>query len=273
MASWLVSATLVINVPIYVSGLLSPGDARTAVSTLVFGVALGCLLLRGLPNGDITPCKLFLAPIGIAPVVQRGPSTDKGAPFATAPFEAWLGWAVAGSGAAFTMLRAELLVGALWQPLLVALALSLCAVGSRALWPWFDNRTVVLAVAGLNTAIVWWSFISLTDQSFESLLMTAVILATGALCIVLGFRLGVKPLRNYGLVLVMASVLKLAAYDITASDSAIRVLVLVCAGVVCFVLSLAYNRIASDEDDGALARRRAGSGPSGDGRQHEGATR
>ena len=54
-------------------------------------------------------------------------------------------------------------------------------------------------------------------------------------------------LRHYGLTLVLLSVLKLAAVDTASQNSIIRVVSLAAAGIVCFVLSLLYNRYAQEQ--------------------------
>ena len=77
--------------------------------------------------------------------------------------------------------------------------------------------------------------------------LTVVLLTTGAVCIVAGFRLRATMLRHYGLVLVLVSVLKLAVMDIGNQSSITRIIALGVAGLVCFGLSLAYNRIAADD--------------------------
>ena len=63
---------------------------------------------------------------------------------------------------------------------------------------------------------------------------------------VIGFRLRAITLRHYGLTLVMIAVLKLAVLDISSQNSITRVLALAVAGIVCFLLSLAYNKAAAD---------------------------
>ena len=85
----------------------------------------------------------------------------------------------------------------------------------------------------------------------SGVLLTVVLLTTGAVCIAAGFRLRATMLRHYGLVLVLVSVLKLAVMDIGSQSSVTRIIALGAAGLVCFGLSLAYNRIAADENESA----------------------
>lgn len=72
-------------------------------------------------------------------------------------------------------------------------------------------------------------------------------LLTGGTCIVIGFRTCLTILRHYGLALVLLAVLKLAAVDTASQNSIIRVISLATAGIVCFVLSLLYNRYAQEQ--------------------------
>ena len=60
---------------------------------------------------------------------------------------------------------------------------------------------------------------------------------------------GVKPLRTYGLILVIFSVLKMVTFDIASTDSIIRVAAFIGGGLLCFGISWAYNR-AEKEDSG-----------------------
>lgn len=61
--------------------------------------------------------------------------------------------------------------------------------------------------------------------------------------IVLGFHRQAKPLRIFGLVLSIASVLKMVTLDIVGSPSLFRVAALLLGGVLCFAISFVYNRV------------------------------
>lgn len=114
------------------------------------------------------------------------------------------------------------------------------------------------------SAVVWWSVWILSGERLSGVLLTIVVLATGAVCIIAGFRLRATALRHYGLVLVLVSVLKLAVMDIGNQNSITRVIALGVAGLICFGLSLAYNRIAADGSaSGTPSSRPAPDGRSG----------
>ena len=97
--------------------------------------------------------------------------------------------------------------------------------------------------------------------------MSVLVLLTGGACIVLGFRTRLTILRHYGLTLVLLSVLKLAVVDVASQNSIIRVISLAAAGVVCFVLSLLYNRFAQEQ------RRESNQAPMGPGASESGEDR
>lgn len=84
--------------------------------------------------------------------------------------------------------------------------------------------------------------------SYGILTSLTCLLAAG-FCIVLGFSCRVKPLRTYGLILVIFSVLKMVTFDIASTDSIIRVAAFIGGGLLCFGISWAYNR-AEKEDSG-----------------------
>jgi len=103
------------------------------------------------------------------------------------------------------------------------------------------------------SVVLWWSIWILLGARMTGALVSVMVLATGAMCIAVGFSLRVTALRHYGLVLVLASVIKLAVMDIGSQNSVTRIIALGIAGLICFGLSLAYNRIAADDNKDANA--------------------
>ena len=131
---------------------------------------------------------------------------------------------------------------------LVVAAVVLTVTADRLLLPWIRRAGAALAAAGLSSLVLWWSIIVLSDTRASSVIMTVVALGTGAACILLGFTIRATALRHYGLALVLVAVLKLAVFDVVAQSSLTRILALLVGGVVCFGLSLAYNRAATDAE-------------------------
>ena len=62
-------------------------------------------------------------------------------------------------------------------------------------------------------------------------------------CITVGFGFKRKPLRIYGLVLTLISVLKLIIFDINYDNSFGRALSLFVSGLLCFGISILYNQV------------------------------
>ena len=149
--------------------------------------------------------------------------------------------------ALLTLSWAEDASSSIWMLLLVAVALGVGACATWLLLPWRRSAEVCLSLAIGNSLLMWLSVMVATDVGPGSVLMSVLVLLTGGACIVLGFGARLTILRHYGLTLVLLSVLKLAVMDVASQNSIIRVISLAAAGVVCFVLSLLYNRFAQDQ--------------------------
>ena len=154
-----------------------------------------------------------------------------------------------------TLSWAEDASSSIWMLVLVAVALGVGACATWLLLPWRRRAEVCLSLAIGNSLLMWLSVMVVTEVGPGSVLMSVLVLLTGGACIVLGFGARLTILRHYGLTLVLLSVLKLAVVDVASQNSIIRVISLAVAGVVCFVLSLLYNRFAQDQ------RRERGQGP------------
>ncbi|MDO4243728.1 MAG: DUF2339 domain-containing protein [Actinomyces sp.] len=235
--AWLLMADLIFVVPPLLAALV-PSSTAAEMHALASGVIVAILLLLGLLAPDLTVRGLLTGRLtGGPPAVGPGhPEPDEA--------RAWVGWVLAGTCSLYVMARADGAWSKEWTALLTVVALALGVLASRLLMPWIRQGPAALAIAGLPTVLVWWSVIALSGLDSGSVLMTIVVLSTGALCIVSGFRLRATALRHYGLTLVMVAVLKLATLDIGSQNSITRVLALALAGVVCFLLSLAYNKAA-----------------------------
>ena len=146
-----------------------------------------------------------------------------------------------------TLSWADAASSSVWMLLLVAVALGLGASATWLLLPWGRRAEVCLSLAIGNSLLMWLSVIVVTSIAVGSVLMSVLVLLTGGACIVVGFRLRLTVLRHYGLTLVLLSVLKLAAVDTASQNSIVRVVSLAAAGIICFVLSLIYNRYAQEQ--------------------------
>ncbi len=64
------------------------------------------------------------------------------------------------------------------------------------------------------------------------------------ICIAVGFRLNIRPMRLYGLVVTMLCVLKMVLFDFGDGSTISRIVAFIIGGVLCFAISLLYNYAA-----------------------------
>ncbi|WP_187271267.1 DUF2157 domain-containing protein [Actinomyces ruminicola] len=266
-ATWVLAADLVLILPWVLDVLLARnggGQADRMPAPLLAGAAALGLTGLGLFTARCSPRSLLSG--GRAGRLEG--AVDLHTPLrSTPPPSAWLGDTLLTALAAAVLLRAGSLGSALLEAPLLGIALALVIVGGRMLLPWLRSTGVALTIAVSQSLALWWSVMILTGASAASLLVTGVVLATGAACIVIGFRLRATTLRHYGLTLVLLVVFKLAVVDLAGQNSLSRILALMVAGVVCFGLSLAYNHFAQEQaEHGAIGADSAGGlGPAGRG--------
>ena len=255
-SAWLGGAALAVSAPVLIAGLTPwEPDVARATGAVLMSAALTGLSGLGLFHPDTSPLRLVRgAMIGLRPGVDAAGRALTPAP----PADTVVAVVVLAVGALVDLLAAG---SARFAPALalVVAAVVLTVTADRLLLPWIRRAGAALAAAGLSSLVLWWSIIALSDTRASSVIMTVVALGTGAACILLGFAIGATALRHYGLALVLVAVLKLAVFDVVAQSSLARILALLVGGVVCFGLSLAYNRAATDAEEareqGAAGRR------------------
>lgn len=103
---------------------------------------------------------------------------------------------------------------------------------NKLLGAWYGIKFTWLTLVPLNV------FTGLMEEQFI-LSITCMIIAF--LCILFGFGFNIKSTRIYGLVLILASVLKIVVIDMWGQDSMIRVFSLIFGGIICFAISAGYN--------------------------------
>ena len=242
-ASWILAADLVLLAPVLISRIWP----QSHIGILTAGVIAIALARLGLASPAPTPGALFTGALAGQRAGARGSTPVTPDP----PPAIWSGYASLFLLALAKLAVATPLSSMLWQTLLVVVALSVMTTAVWLLWPWLRRPLETIAAAGPMSAVLWWSIWILLGARMTGALMSIMVLATGAMCIAVGFSLRVTALRHYGLVLVLASVVKLAVMDIGSQNSVTRIIALGIAGLICFGLSLAYNRIAADESKGA----------------------
>lgn len=245
-ASWLLAMDLVVVAPVLLGRILKDLVAHPGTPVaLAASLAAIVLVALGLLSDHPTPIAIFSGSLfGRRTGLNGTTATVPGLPVALT-----LGYLAMAALALSDLAVASLDENILWQVVLVVVALGSGFTASWLLGPWLRRPLQTLAAAGLMSVLLWWSVTILTDQRPTAVLLTVTVLLTGAVCIVSGFRLRLTTLRHYGLVLVLFSVLKLAVLDIGNQNSLTRIVALAAAGLVCFGLSLAYNRVAADERD------------------------
>ena len=121
--------------------------------------------------------------------------------------------------------------------------LTLAALGQ--LYPYVRNHAVALLFGATVSLSLGAVTTLLTRDTGTSLPLTLVLMISGALTMMLGFRTGAVYLRHYGLAVVLLMVFKLATWDITTNGPLAKVLALLLAGLICFGLSLLYARFSA----------------------------
>ena len=212
--------------------------------TLIAFIALGAFSSRATPlrvlSGQCWGSRYRVGPRGEALPDRSGSPTG-------APAPSWIVSGLVTVTATVTLSWADDLTSSTWTVVLVAVALGLGATATWLLLPWGRRTEVCLSLAIVDSLLMWLSVIVATGVGPGSVLVSVLVLLTGGACIVFGFKARLTILRHYGLTLVLLSVLKLAGIDMASQNSIIRVISLAAAGIVCFVLSLLYNRYAQEQ--------------------------
>ena len=88
-------------------------------------------------------------------------------------------------------------------------------------------------------------------HAFEavSYIYSIVFLLIAIASVVAGFKVGNKSIRLYGLVLSMLSVFKLIMFDVSYSSTLTRAISFLVSGLICFGISLVYNRIDKQQKE------------------------
>ena len=247
-------ATVAFNIAVFAPflgfSLVEGSQGAWAAMRMIPGLVTIILIALGAVSHGATPLRVFsgqcrgsryrVGPHGAALPDPSGRQTGAPAP----------SWIVSGVVAVLTLVTlswAEDASSTTWMLLLVAVALGLGASATWLLLPWRRRSEVCLILAIGNSLLMWLSVMVATEVGPGSVLMSVLVLLTGGACIVFGFGAHLTILRHYGLTLVLLSVLKLAVVDMASQNSIIRVISLAAAGVVCFVLSLLYNRFAQEQ--------------------------
>lgn len=256
-STWLLAAILVVFVPLNAADLLDASGVRpewTVTALLVMVNLIATLLVfAGLATNRLTPAELLAGRglgkrLGVALerfrvgalLGEDGFATRIAIPPETGGVS---GLALAIQG--FSLIPMSQVDEALPR---LCFTVSFIILGGAIMWlVWPIVRSTFGSVAvGATTTVMLLGGTCLLSQSDPaSVPGTIAFLFAGAVCICVGFTARSKVLRLYGLVVIMAMVVKFAAVDMAGQNSVVRVVSLAVAGVVCFALSLVYARFSS----------------------------
>lgn len=94
--------------------------------------------------------------------------------------------------------------------------------------------------------LTWTILGAFSELSIISVAYSIIGLLVAIGCIVAGFRIKIKSIRLYGLVLTIIMVAKFILVDLNQENSITKVLALIVGGCLCFLISLIYNRLSEN---------------------------
>ena len=256
-STWLLAAILVVFVPLNAADLLDASGVRpewTVTALLVMVNLIATLLVfAGLATNRLTPAEL-LAGRGLgkrpgATLERFRVDTLRGEDgfarrIAIPPETGGVsGLALAIQG--FSLIPMSQVDEALPR---LCFTVSFIILGGAIMWlvwPIVRSSFGSVVVGATTTVMLLGGTCLLSQSDPASVPGTIAFLFAGAICICVGFTARSKVLRLYGLVVIMAMVVKFAAVDMAGQNSVVRVVSLAVAGVVCFALSLVYARFSS----------------------------
>ena len=97
---------------------------------------------------------------------------------------------------------------------------------------WYGLKFTGLTLALINGFTPWLE---------STYVVSLIVMMTALVCIMIGFAGRLKPLRLYGLVLVLMCVFKLVTYDVADLNTYLRVVALIGGGIICFIISAIYT--------------------------------
>lgn len=93
---------------------------------------------------------------------------------------------------------------------------------------------------------VWAVIRSFSDLSVDSLIYSVSGLVIAVISIYVGFKMMIGSIRQFGLAITILMVAKFIFVDLQAENSMTRVLAFVAGGILCFIISVIYNRLSKE---------------------------
>ncbi|MDO4794030.1 MAG: DUF2339 domain-containing protein [Filifactor alocis] len=92
----------------------------------------------------------------------------------------------------------------------------------------------------------WVMIRAFWELPFESLIYSVVALLLAVVAIYIGFKLSIKVIRHFGLYITLLMVAKFIFVDLQGENSITRVIAFAIGGVLCFMISIIYNRLSKE---------------------------
>ena len=107
------------------------------------------------------------------------------------------------------------------------------------------DRTGYGIMSGISYSVLW---IAVSDKTNIPYLMSVGLILWAVICIATGFKIKLKSIRFYGLILSIISVGKLVMMDIQYDNSIARAASMAVCGVLLFIISFSYNKAEKGQD-------------------------
>jgi len=132
-----------------------------------------------------------------------------------------------------------------WHQLVVfMLAAAVALLQSYLLVNHWDKNPLVMTWVGIKYLILTWVLlVSVFNVGFDTVIVSVAGMGVALLSIFVGFKIQVKSLRLYGLVLSIAMTAKVILVDLQGENGVTRILSLLVGALVCFGISALYTKL------------------------------
>ncbi len=132
-----------------------------------------------------------------------------------------------------------------WEQWVISLCLlAISLIQTHNLLKLKKYKPIVGIWIGFKYWILTWSILNTAfNLEMDSVFYSVMGLVLALLCIAVGFKHMLKSLRLYGLILTILMVLKFIVVDLSRENSITRVLALMSGGLICFGISILYNKL------------------------------
>ncbi len=110
-----------------------------------------------------------------------------------------------------------------------------------------QNPYVGIWIVVKYLVLIWSIILSFAQLNVTSAIYSVAGLFVAILSITAGFKMNMKSIRFYGLILTIIMVIKFIVVDLSQENSIVRVLALISGGALCFLISYIYNRLSEEE--------------------------